>query len=168
MNDSLRSSASRLLWRLASASRATHSVAVANATRWPARQARIETAIARWVLPVPAPAEQDDVLARVQKVELAEVLDDLALDAALEGEVELLERLACGEAGGLDAALAAVALPGGDLGREQAFGEALVAPLLLARALGELRERAGGGRRLQGPEQVRELAGLGHAGISWS
>jgi len=53
MNDSLRSSASSALWRLASASRATHSVAVANATRWPARQARIETAIARCVLPVP-------------------------------------------------------------------------------------------------------------------
>jgi hypothetical protein len=53
MNDSLRSSASSALRRLASASRATHSVAVANATRWPARQARIETAIARWVLPVP-------------------------------------------------------------------------------------------------------------------
>jgi hypothetical protein len=28
-------------------------VAVAKATRWPARQARIEIAIARWVLPVP-------------------------------------------------------------------------------------------------------------------
>jgi hypothetical protein len=53
MNDSLRSSASRVLWRLASARWATHSVAVANATRWPARQARIETAIARCVLPVP-------------------------------------------------------------------------------------------------------------------
>jgi len=53
MNDSRRSSASRWLWRLASASRATHSVAVANATLWPERQARIETAIARWDLPVP-------------------------------------------------------------------------------------------------------------------
>jgi hypothetical protein len=52
----------------------------------------------------------------VEEVELAEVLDDLALDRALEGEVELLERLAGGEAGRLDPALAAVALPGGDLG----------------------------------------------------
>jgi hypothetical protein len=85
-----------------------------------------------------------------------------------KGEVELLERLARGEARGLDAALAAVALSGGDLSGEQGFGEALVAPLLLARAVGELGERAGGGRRLQLPEQVRELAGLGHAGISWS
>ena len=54
-----------------------------------------------------------DVLARVQEVELAEVLDDRLLDAALEGEVELLQRLAGGEAGGLDAALAAVAVAGG-------------------------------------------------------
>jgi hypothetical protein len=34
----------------------------------------------------------------VQEVELAEVLDDLALDRALEGEVELLERRAPGSA----------------------------------------------------------------------
>jgi hypothetical protein len=39
----------------------------------------------------------------VQEVELTEVLDDLALDRSLEGEVELLERLARREAGGLDA-----------------------------------------------------------------
>ena len=31
----------------------THSVAVLKATGWPARQARIPSAIARWVLPVP-------------------------------------------------------------------------------------------------------------------
>jgi hypothetical protein len=48
-----RSSASSLRARLASPRRATHSVAVANWTRWPARQARIEIAIARCVLPVP-------------------------------------------------------------------------------------------------------------------
>src|SRR3954452_8263791 len=53
MNDKRRSSVPSALWRLASESRATHSVAVANATRWPARQARIETAIARWLFPVP-------------------------------------------------------------------------------------------------------------------
>ncbi|HVI19077.1 MAG TPA: hypothetical protein VM712_11900, partial [Gaiellales bacterium] len=53
MNDSLRSSASRLPLRLASESRATHCVAVANWTRCPARQARIDSATARCVLPVP-------------------------------------------------------------------------------------------------------------------
>jgi hypothetical protein len=38
---------------LASDRRATHWVAVANCTRWPARHARIDNAIARCVLPVP-------------------------------------------------------------------------------------------------------------------
>jgi hypothetical protein len=79
-------------------------------------------------------AEQHDVLARVQEVELAEVLDDLALDGALEGEVELLKCLARREARGLDAALAAVTLARGHLAGEQRFGEAFIAPLLLARA----------------------------------
>jgi len=38
------------------------------------------------------------------------VLDHGLLDRPLEGEVELLERLSGGEAGGLDAAFAAVAV----------------------------------------------------------
>jgi len=41
-------------WHWASARSATSSVAVRKITRWPVRQARIESAIARWVLPVPA------------------------------------------------------------------------------------------------------------------
>src|SRR5215210_1499407 len=52
--------------------------------------------------------EQHDVLAAVEEVELAEVLDQGLLDAVLEGEVELLERFSGGEAGGPDATLAAV------------------------------------------------------------
>jgi hypothetical protein len=60
----------------------------------------------------PGRTEQHDVLLGVQEVELAEVLDHLSLDGALEGEVELLERFARREAGRLDPALAAVALPG--------------------------------------------------------
>jgi hypothetical protein len=74
----------------------------------------------------------------VQEVQLSEVLDHCLLDRPLEGEVELLQRLACGEARGLDPALAAVALAGGDLGGQQRLGEALVAPLLFAGAVGEL------------------------------
>ena len=62
-------------------------------------------------------AQQHDVVLGVQEVELAEVLDDLLLDRALEGEVELLERFAGREAGSLDPALAAVGLSGGDFGR---------------------------------------------------
>ena len=42
-------------------------------------------------------AEQDDVLACVQEVELAEMLDHLLLHRALEGEVELLQRLSAGK-----------------------------------------------------------------------
>src|SRR5215211_7548656 len=44
------SSSSRRPWRWASASRATHSVAVRKATRWPARQARMPSAMARRLL----------------------------------------------------------------------------------------------------------------------
>jgi hypothetical protein len=46
----------------------------------------------------------------VEEVELAEVQDRGLLDRALEAEVELLERLARGEARGLDPCLAAVAV----------------------------------------------------------
>ena len=54
-----------------------------------------------------------------------------------------------------------------DLGREQRFGEALIAPLLLAGAVGEHGQRPGGRRRLQRPEQVRQLGRRpAHAGIS--
>jgi len=72
----------------------------------------------------------------VQEVELAQMLDHLLPDRALEGEVELLERLAGREAGGLDPRLAAVALARGHLGREHRLEEALVGPLLLPRPLG--------------------------------
>jgi hypothetical protein len=44
----------------------------------------------------------------VQEVQLAEVLDHLLLDRALEGEVELLQRLAGREARRLDPVLTAV------------------------------------------------------------
>ena len=67
-------------------------------------------------------------VAGVEEVELAEVLDHCLLHAALEGEVELLQRLAGGEPGGLDPALAAVAVARGDLGAEQRFGEPFIAP----------------------------------------
>src|SRR3954465_5735590 len=113
--------------------------------------------------------EQDHVLARVQEVELAEMLDDRLLHAALEGEVELLQGLAGREPGGLDAALAAVAVAGGHLRCEQRLGEALIAPGPLAAAVGWPWERPRGGRCLQRAEQVRELGRRpAHAGISAS
>jgi hypothetical protein len=64
----------------------------------------------------PRRAEQNQVLARAQEIELSEVLDDGLLHRALEGEVELLERLARREAGGLDPALAAVTIARGGSG----------------------------------------------------
>ncbi len=85
----------------------------------------------------------------------------VALDRALEGEVELLERLAGGEAGGLDPCLAAVAVAAVDLGLQQHGGELLIAPLLCAGAVGELGQRPGRRRRLERPEQVRELGASG-------
>src|SRR5262249_9406032 len=113
-------------------------------------------------------AEQDHVVAGVEEVELAEVLDHGLLDRALKREVELLEGLSRWEAGGLDPRLAAVAAAGGDLGREQELGEPLVAPRLLPRPFGQGGQRPRSGRRLQRAEQVRELRGLAHAGISRS
>jgi hypothetical protein len=113
-------------------------------------------------------AEQDHVLFGVQEVELPEVLDHLLLDAALEGEVELLQGLVGGEPGGADPQPAAGGLAGGELGREQRLGEVLIAPLLLASALGQVRQRPGGRRRLHRPEQVRELRCAAAHAISWS
>jgi hypothetical protein len=63
-----------------------------------------------------------------EEVELAEVLNHLLLDAVLEGEVELLERLACWEPGGFDPVLPAVAVAHGDLCCEQGLQELLIAP----------------------------------------
>src|SRR4051794_41126165 len=46
-------------------------------------------------------SEQDNVLAAGEKVELAAIQDGLAPQRRLEGEVELLQRLACREPRGL-------------------------------------------------------------------
>src|SRR5919198_2478881 len=146
-----RSSVSRLPWRLASERRATHSVAVAKATRWPARQARMEMAMARWVLPVPGGPNRTTLSLAWRKSSWPRCSTTWRRTERWK-EVELLERLSGREAGGLDPRLAAVALARGDLGCEHRLEEALVAPLLLAGPLGQLRRRPGRGRRLQRPE----------------
>ena len=86
-------------------------------------------------------AEQDHVLAGVQEVELPEVLDHRLLDGALEGEVELLQRLSGGEPGALirpsppwlSRAETSVA--------SRALGEALIAPGLLPGPVGQAGQR---------------------------
>jgi len=84
----------------------------------------------------------------------------VAADGGLEGEVEVLERLAGREAGGLDPGLAAVAVAAVDLGLQQGGGELLLAPVLGAGAVGELGQRPRRGRRFERSEEVRKL-GLG-------
>ena len=63
-------------------------------------------------------AEQHDVVAGVDEIELAEVEDQRLLHRALEAEIKLLERLAGWEAGLPDPRLAAVGVAGGLLGGE--------------------------------------------------
>ena len=127
----------------------------------PERDREVRLARSRW-------AEQDDVVFGGEEVELAEVEHERLLHRALEAEVELLQRLAGGEARLLDPRLAAVRVSRRDLGREQHLGEALVRPLLDPGPLGQLRQRPGRRRRLQRPEEEAQLGLLGHAGISAS
>jgi hypothetical protein len=60
-------------------------------------------------------AEEHHVLLRRHEVERAQMHDRVAFEGAGVVEVELLQALAGREAGGADAAFAAVALAGGDL-----------------------------------------------------
>ena len=70
--------------------------------------------VARWVLPVPG-GPKHHVLLGHDEIQGAQVGDGVAFEAAGVVEVELLEALAGGEAGGADAAFPAVGLPRGDL-----------------------------------------------------
>jgi hypothetical protein len=83
----------------------------------------------------------------------------VAADRSLEGEVEVLERLASREPRGLDAGLAAVTVAAVDLGLQQRGGELFIASLLGAGAIGELGQRPRRCRRLERAEEMRELAG---------
>ena len=106
-------------------------------------------------------AEQDDVLPAVQEVELAEVLDHLLLDRALEGEVELLERLSGREAGGLDACSRRRGCRARRPRRRARLEEALIAPGLLAGALGEL----GSARAAAGAFSARNRCASSEVGL---
>src|SRR5450755_3313013 len=96
MRPSVASSSSSRPSRLASCSLAT-----LGSGREPdavAREARADRERDRQVsLPGPGRAKSHDRLLGVQEVELPEMLDHRLLHAALEGEVELLQRLSGGE-----------------------------------------------------------------------
>src|SRR5215468_9128266 len=73
-------------------------------------------------------AEKDHVVAGGGEVEGAQVGDGFSFEAAGVVEVELFQALAGGEAGGADAAFAAVGLAGGDLAGQAGGEEFLMSP----------------------------------------
>ena len=93
------------------------------------------------------------------KSRVAEVGDRLPLEGALVVEVEVLQRLPGWEAGGADAALAAVGLAGGDLALQAGGQELLMRPGLGAGSFGQPLDRGGQRRGLERPGQVGHLAG---------
>jgi len=114
-------------------------------------------------------SEEHDVLAGGDEVERAEVRDQVPLQAAGVVEVELLQALAGWEAGGADAALAAVRLAGGDLALQAGDEELQVGPRLGNSAFGESLDAVAQGRCLERSGEVGDLAGqvagrLGRAG----
>jgi hypothetical protein len=92
-----------------------------------------------WVLPVPGRAEQDDASLPAKKSSWTRCRTSVWRIEVWNGEVELLNRLAPG----LGSRLAAVHVAAVDLGLEQRGAKALVAPILLASAVGELGQRPG-------------------------
>jgi len=105
-------------------------------------------------------AEEDHVVfGGHDEVQRAEVGDGVTVEAAGMVEVELLQAFSGGEAGGADAALAAVGLAGGDLALQAGDQQLLVAPGLGAGAFGQPGHRLAQGRRLQRAGQERDLEG---------
>ena len=152
------SSAWRRPWAWASARRATHSAAVANATRWPAWQARMDRPMARWVLPVPGGPRNTTLARSAMKSRVPRCSDDVAFERALVVVVEVLEGLAGREPGGADAAFAAVVLAGGDFAFEAGGEELLMGPAVGAGPFGEPVDRRRQRRCLQRPAQERQIA----------
>src|SRR5262249_50419757 len=89
----------------------------------------------------------------------AQVGDDLAFEPAGVVEVELFQALAGGEAGGADAAFAAVGLAGGDLAGQAGGQELLMGPRFGPGPLGQAGHRFAQRRRLQGAGEERDLGG---------
>ena len=111
--------------------------------------------VARWVLPVPGGPQH--VVPGGDEVEGAQVGDQLAFEPAGVVEVEVLQALAPGEAGGPDPAFSAVAVSGGDFALQAGHEELLVRPVLRPGALGEAVDAVTQGGCLQRPGQERDL-----------
>jgi hypothetical protein len=77
-------------------------------------------------------AKEHDVLAGGDEVQGPEVGQGVALERALVLDVEVLQRLPCGEAGGADAALTAVGFAGSDLALQASREELLAAQRVAA------------------------------------
>ena len=110
---------------------------MANATRWPAWQARTRESDGQVGLAGARRAQEDGVLLGGDEVQCAQMGDDVARQAAQVVEVEFLEGLDRGEAGGADAALAAVAVAGGDLALQAGDQVLVVGPGFGLGALGQ-------------------------------
>ena len=105
-------------------------------------------------------SEEHDVGAFGDEVEGAEVRDEVTFEGALEAVVEVLECLAGGEAGGANAALAAVVLSGGDFAFEHAARNSLwVQPSLRARSARRSIAAASDGAFNAWQRYARSLAG---------
>jgi hypothetical protein len=102
-------------------------------------------------------AEEDHVLPAGDEVQRAQVGDQVAFEGAGVVEVELLQALAGREAGGADAALAAVGLPRGRFALQAGDEELLMRPGLGPRAIGEPSHALAQGRRLERAGQERHL-----------
>ena len=108
-------------------------------------------------------SQEDDVLLLAQEVELGQVHHLVALHAALEGEIEVIQGLHLGKAGKTHPVLPAVRVTGGHLLRKDGGQISFVVPAFGPSLLGErfcgLADPGG----LEGPRQIGDLRGGGHA-----
>src|SRR6185503_5052664 len=102
---------------------------------------------------------EDHVVFGGDEVQRSEVGDQVAFEAAGVVEVELLQRFGGWEAGGADAALAAVGFAGGDLALQAGDEELLVRPGLSPGPFSEALDRLPQGWCLQRPGQEGDLCG---------
>lgn len=104
-------------------------------------------------------AEEDDVLLGGDEVQRAQVGDRLAFEGALMVEVEVFQRFSGREAGGPDAAFAAVGLAGGNLALQAGDQELFVGPRFAASSFGQPLDRRGQRGRLQRTGEEGQFGG---------